>query len=57
MRCRWFPVDVVMLKDCFMRPSGLYRYPSGPSSPAGSTSESLPFVLSGVRLGRPVVDP
>lgn len=21
-----------MLNDCFMRPSGLYRYPSGPSS-------------------------
>lgn len=38
-----------MLKDCFIRPSGLYRYPSGPSSPAAiSKSESLPRVLSGV---------
>ena len=37
-----------MLKDCFINPSGLYRYPSGPSSPAISKSESLPRVLSGV---------
>ena len=37
-----------MLKDCFINPSGLYRYPSGPSSPPISRSESLPRVLSGV---------
>lgn len=37
-----------MLKDCFIKPSGLYRYPSGPSSPPISRSESLPRVLSGV---------
>ena len=37
-----------MLKDCFISPSGLYRYPSGPSSPPMSRSESLPRVLSGV---------
>jgi len=37
-----------MLKDCFINPSGLYRYPSGPSSPANSKSESLPRVLSDV---------
>lgn len=39
----------MILKDCFIKPSGLYRYPSGPSSPpAISRSESLPRVLSGV---------
>lgn len=37
-----------MLKDCFIKPSGLYRYPSGPSSPTASRSESLPRALSGV---------
>ena len=37
-----------MLNDCFIKPSGLYRYPSGPSSPPRSKSESLPRVLSGV---------
>lgn len=41
-----------MLKDCFIRPSGLYRYPSGPSSPAISWSSSLPLVLSGVLPAR-----
>ncbi len=41
-----------MLKDCFINPSGLYRYPSGPSSPAISRSESLPRVLSGVLPAR-----
>lgn len=48
MRWRWLPFEVVMLKDCFISPSGLYRYPSGPSSCAPSASESLPRVLSGV---------
>lgn len=48
MRWRCCPVDVVMLKDCFIKPSGLYRYPSGPSSPPISRSESLPRLLSGV---------
>lgn len=39
-----------MLNDCFISPSGLYRYPSWLSSPApaSSRSESLPRVLSGV---------
>jgi len=37
-----------MLNDCFIKPSGLYRYPSGPSSPANSRSESLPREPSGV---------
>jgi hypothetical protein len=36
-----------MLNDCFMRPSGLYLYPSGPS-PSISASSSLPRPLSGV---------
>jgi hypothetical protein len=36
-----------MLNDCFIRPSGLYRYPSGPS-PSISKSSSLPLPLSGV---------
>ena len=47
MRCRCCPVDVVMLNDCFINPSGLYRYPSGPS-PSISRSSSLPLPLSGV---------
>lgn len=34
-----------MLKDCFMRPSALYRYPSGSPS---SLSSSLPRPESGV---------
>jgi hypothetical protein len=36
-----------MLKDCFINPSGLYLYPSGPS-PSMSRSSSLPLPLSGV---------
>jgi hypothetical protein len=36
-----------MLKDCFINPSGLYLYPSGPS-PSISWSSSLPLPLSGV---------
>lgn len=34
-------------KDCFISPSGLYLYPSGPS-PSISGSSSLPLPLSGV---------
>jgi hypothetical protein len=37
-----------MLKDCFMSPSGLYRYPSGPSSASISRSSPLFRPLSGV---------
>lgn len=37
-----------MLKDCFIKPSGLYRYPSGPSSCCISISEVFPPPLSGV---------
>lgn len=36
-----------MLNDCFINPSGLYLYPSGPS-PSISRSSSLPRPLSGV---------
>jgi hypothetical protein len=36
-----------MLNDCFINPSGLYLYPSGPS-PSISWSSSLPLPLSGV---------
>lgn len=36
-----------MLNDCFISPSGLYLYPSGPS-PSISWSSSLPLPLSGV---------
>jgi hypothetical protein len=39
-----------MLKDCFISPSGLYLYPSGPS-PSRSISSSLPRPLSGVFPG------
>jgi hypothetical protein len=38
---------VVILNDCFNKPSGLYLYPSGPS-PSISASSSLPRPLSGV---------
>lgn len=37
-----------MLNDCFMRPSGLYRYPSGPSpseSPVAEPSGDFPLAL------------
>lgn len=37
-----------MLNDCFISPSGLYLYPSGPSP---SKSSSLPCPLSGVFPG------
>ena len=48
MRCRCWPVEVVILNDCFIRPSGLYRYPSGPSSSPSPRSSSLPRAESGV---------
>jgi hypothetical protein len=47
MRWRFCPVVVLILKDCFINPSGLYLYPSGPS-PSISASSSLPRPLSGV---------
>lgn len=56
MRCRCCPADVVMLKDCFMRPSGLYRYPSGPSSDPSLSSSLFPR-LSGVFSLREVETP
>ena len=37
----------MILNDCFIKPSGLYRYPSGPSSVPSPRSSSLPL-LSGV---------
>lgn len=40
-------MEVVILNDCFIKPSGLYRYPSGPSSVPSPRSSSLPL-LSGV---------
>jgi len=45
MRWRCCPLCVVMLKDCFIRPSGLYLYPSGPSpseSPFDEPSGDFP---------------
>jgi hypothetical protein len=39
-------VDVVILKDCFIKPSGLYRYPSGPSSPSPASSPKPSGALS-----------
>lgn len=48
MRWRWRPSCVVMLKDCFMRPSGLYLYPSGPSP---SPSSESPFCDPPALLG------
>ena len=44
-----------MLKDCFMSPSGLYRYPSGPSSASMSRSSPLFRPLSGVFPPRGVI--
>lgn len=41
-------MEVVILNDCFINPSGLYLYPSGPSP---SRSSSLPCPLSGVLPG------
>lgn len=50
MRCRCCPVEVVMLKDCFINPSGLYLYPSGPSI-SSSSSPPLSGVFPIVRFG------
>jgi len=43
-----------MLKDCFMSPSALYRYPSGSAS---SWSSSLPRPESGVFPAPPLLPP